>query len=69
MEADFEKEAPKASVFVKTRAQDCPDSMHSQLASTGNLSKIKAELGFEQNMKVVGFFEIYKFNEEKFFKF
>ena len=33
------------------------------------MGKLRAELGFEQNMKVVGISNIYNFHEENFFKF
>ena len=54
----FENKAPMALIFTKTRAWSCPDPIHGQAGSMEDLSRIEPELGFEQNTKVVGLFEI-----------
>ena len=65
----FKNKAHKAFVFIKTQAWTAQSPMHSQAGSIRKNNRLGAELGFELKMKVVGFFEIYNFNEENFFKF
>ena len=54
---------------MKTRAQVCLDLVDGQPVSTRDMNKLKAELGFELETKVVGLFEIYNFHEENVFIF
>ena len=58
MQTVFKNKALKAFVFMKTRALVCPDPVHGQSVSTRDMIKLKAKMGFEQRMKVVGFFKI-----------
>ena len=52
---------------MKTQAWSARPSVHGQAGSTRKMDRIKVDLVFEQNMKVVVLFEIYNFHEEIIF--
>ena len=63
----FEKRAPKASIFMRFQNWLVSDTVHGHNFSRRKMGKLQIDISFGQEMKVVGFDEIYNFDEENFF--